>query len=198
MTDTPSTSHSALYRRILRRETHSPRSTLSIVLATILIVAFAWVATELVLSMLGQPALLVAPADMFRSALDLPAYPAGLVIAAGIVAAILGIVLIVLAIASGRRARHALDTGRSVTVVDDEVIASALARHASSAGRVDPDNTIVSVGKRSATVRLTPSSGTPVDEAAVAAAVSAELDAYRLTTSVRPRVVVDSTGRVGA
>ncbi len=187
-----------LYRRIARRETHSPRSLLAIVLAVLLIVTLAWLGTEIVLALLGAPALLVAPADMFTSAVNLVDAPVGVVAAAGIVVALIGLVLVITAIAPGRRARHLLPTGRTVVVVDNEVIASALARHASLAGNVDPDNATVSVTHRRADVHLTPTSGIPVDQAAVIDHVSRQLDSYRLTPAVTARVRIAENGRIGA
>lgn len=188
----------SLYTRILRRETHSSRSLLAIILAVILIVVFAWIGTEIVLALLGLPALLVAPADMFTSAVGLVNAPAESVATAGIVVALVGLLLIVAALTPGRRARHVLDTDRAATVVDNEVIASALARYSSSAGNVDPDNTTVSVSHRQADVRLTPTSGIPVDRETVTEAVTEQLDSYGLRPPVHPRVLLAAQGRVGA
>lgn len=193
-----STSTKALYARISRRETHSPRSLLAIVLAVVLIVVFAWVGTEVVIALLGLPALLVAPSDMFTSAIGLAEQPAGIVSAAGIVVALIGLVLIVLSLSPGRRARHVIDTERAATVVDNEVVASALARHASYAGNVDPDNTTVSVSHRRAVVHLTPTSGIPANRDDVAAAVSGQLDSYGLRPTVRAKVQIAEKAKVGA
>ncbi|CAD6008911.1 DUF6286 domain-containing protein [Agreia sp. COWG] len=191
-------STSSTYARITRRETHSPRSLLAIVLAVILIVVFAWVGTEIVFALLGLPALLVAPKDMFTSALGLVDAPAGIVVAAGIVAAVVGLILIIAALSPGRRARHVLATDRAAIVVDNEVIASALARHASYAGNVDPDNASVSVSHRRATVFLTPASGTPVDRDEVSKAVTRQLDSYGLKPGVRATVRIAEKAQVGA
>ncbi|SMG19455.1 DUF6286 domain-containing protein [Agreia pratensis] len=193
-----SSSNQALYARIARRETHSSRSMLAIVLAIILIVVFAWAGTEVVIALLGLPALLVAPSDMFASAVGLAEQPAALVATAGIVAAVAGLVLIITSLSPGRRARHLIDTERAVTVVDNEVIASALARHASYAGNVDPDNATVSVSHRLGVVDLTPASGIPADRDAVTRAVTEQLDSYGLRPTVRARVRIAEKGKVGA
>lgn len=193
-----STSTSALYARISRRETHSSRATLAIVLAVVLIVVFAWVGTEVVIALLGLPALLVAPSDMFKSAVGLAEQPAALVATAGIVVALIGLLLIIASLSPGRRARHVIDTERAVTVVDNEVIASALARHASYAGNVDPDNATVSVSHRRGVVDLTPTSGIPADHDAVTRAVDEQLESYGLRPSVSARVRIAEKGKVGA
>ena len=87
---------------------------------------------------------------------------------------------------------------RAAVVADDEVIASALARHAARAANTNPDNTLVSVSARQAIVRLTPTSGTPVQREAVADAVREQLAALELTTPVRCSVIIASSGKVGA
>ncbi|MCS5716384.1 DUF6286 domain-containing protein [Herbiconiux sp. CPCC 205716] len=191
-------STTSLRRRITRRELHSPRSTAAIVVAVLLILGLAWVGTEIVIALLGLPALLVAPADMFASAVNLPDAPAAIVVAAGAVVVVIGLVLVVLALAPGRRARHVLETERAATVVDSEVLASALARHASSAADVDPDHTSVSVSSRHAVVDLVPTTGIPVDRSAVSSAVERELAGYGLRRPVSSRVRVRESGKVGA
>lgn len=188
----------ATYQRIARRETHSPRSVLAIAVSVVVIVVCAWLIVELVLAMIGAPALLVAPADGIEALVDVPSYPVALVVAAGAVAVVIGLAVLVAALAAGRRARHVMDSERAVTVADNEVIASALARHAARSAGIDPDNTSVSVSHRRATVTLTPSSGTRVDREAVSEAVAAQLESYGLRPPVRSRVVVTENGRVGS
>ncbi|NQX26664.1 hypothetical protein HQQ81_04775 [Microbacteriaceae bacterium VKM Ac-2854] len=188
----------ALYKRLIRRETHSPKSVLAIVLASILILLCLWLGTELVLSLLGQPALLVAPADLLASVGLLDGVIPAVLAAIGIVVALIGLVLVIAAFSSGRRARHSIDTERVAIVVDNEVIASALARHASAAGNVSPDNARVSVSHRRAEVHLLPASGTKLDRDRVESAVDEQLTGYGLKPVVRSKVVVNESGRVGA
>jgi hypothetical protein len=187
------------YSRILRRETHSPRSAIAITLAVLLILVLAWIGTESVLALLGQPALLVAPVDALTAALALPtAIVPGALIAAGVVVALVGLLLVVLAILPGRRARHTAPVGRTAVVVDNTVVASALARTASGAANIDPDQVVVTVGHRSAIVSVRPTSGFAVDEAAVTSAVRAQLELFDLTPALRVSVVINKKGVVGA
>lgn len=188
----------ALYRRITRRETHSPRSTLAIALAVIVILACLFAGTEIVLALASQPPLLATPRTVVDFLVDVPQYSATTVIAVGVLAAIVGLVLVIAAILPGRTARHVVATDRSAAIVDNEVIASALARHAALAGNVDPDSVRVSVSHREAVVRVTPVSGLPVDRASVIAAVDRQLHGYGLRRSIRSTVVVSQSGKVGA
>ena len=189
----------ALYRRISRRETRSPRSTLAIVVAIILIALFAWAGTEIILRLVSQPPLLVSMPALATWIVHLSSsYPFALIILIGIVIAVVGLILMVVSITAGRLARHQVTSERSAVIVDNEVIASALARHAAFAGNVDPDNVRVSVSHRTAVVRLTPASGIPVSKSEVEDAVAKQLDSYNLTPTVRSKVIIDHSGRIGS
>lgn len=186
------------YRRILRRETHSPRSALAIAVAVALILLCLYCGVEIVLMMLGRRALLAAPQDMLATVGKLGTAPTDGPLITGIVLAVLGLLLLIVALMPGRRARHRLPSDRAAIVVDDEVIASALARRAAYAGDTSPDNTVVSVSARRATVRLTPTSGIPVDRQVVTEAVRDELAGFELAPPVRAAVVIARSGTVGA
>jgi hypothetical protein len=184
--------------RLVRRETHSPRSAAAITLAVVLILVLAWLGTEVVLQLIGAPALLAAPSDMIAFVVDAQAQNTALFGIAGILVAVVGLILLVTGLAPGRRARHELPARRGSVVVDNEVIASAIARTASRAAGVDPDNCTVSVSHRRAEIQLMPTSGSPVDEAAVLSAVIAHLERLDLTPPVSARLIVSSHAKVGA
>ena len=186
-----------MYSRIKRRETTSPRATLAIILAVIIILAIAYAVTETILFLTGQPQLLASPEQMGTAVVGLSSYTPWIVIASGVVAALIGLLLIIAAFRAGRRPRHVLDTDRVVTVVDDEVIASALARSAAFQSSIDPDNARVEVSRRRAVIRLTPASGSSVDSQPVTQTATQQLDGYGLSPKVKPRVVIEK-GKVGA
>lgn len=186
------------YRRVLRREMHSPRSVLAIAVSVVVIALCAFVGAEIILSMLNQKALVAAPADMLATVGTLGSAPVALPIGIGVILMIIGLLLVIAALTPGRRARHQLVASRAAVVADNEVIASALARHAARAANTHPDNTLVSVSARQAIVRLTPTSGTPVQRDAVVDAVREQLEALELTPPVRCSVVIASTGKLGS
>lgn len=191
--------HPTLYRRVLRRETHSPRAALAVFAAVLLILAFAWMATESVLELLGRPPLLVSPGEALLAVISLPtAVITPAIVGAGVVATIIGLIFVAYAVLPGRRARHTGVVGRTAVVVDNAVIASALARTASNAANIDPDQVVVSIGHRTAEIRVRPSSGFSVDEAAIVSAVEQQLDDFELTPSIRSKVTIDRKGVVGA
>lgn len=191
------TTDTRLRSRVLRRELHSSKAAPAITFAILAILALAWLGTESVLAALGRPALLLSPKAMAADVRGLPGVPAAILIAAGVVLALIGLILVVAALSPGRRGRRIIGAGDTAAVVDDEVVGSALVRTASGAAGISPDRAVASVGRRSATVRLTPVSGVPIDRAAVLRDVQAEADRFGLTPTIRTKVVIDRRGKVG-
>ncbi len=187
-----------IYPRIERRETHSPRSVSAIVLAVVLVVALAYLATEILLAALGAHALLLSPAAMVRDIAALPSASSAAVGIVGGAAALVGLVLLVAAVTPGRRARHVQRSERAVVVIDDEVIASALVRAAADVSSLDPDRAVGIVGRRRAQVRITPSSGRRIDRDAVAEVVRDRIAAWGLVPALTPTITVERTGKVGS
>lgn len=178
-------------RRVVRRETHSPRTVAMFVAVVLLILALAYVGLEIVLSLAAQPALLVGPAAAAGWLVGLPTFPAGLVIAGSIALALIGLVFIVLAVTPGRLSKHTIEAGDRAVVVDNGVIASALAQHLADETGIARDDITVGVGHRSVDVTMRPGAGIPLDRADVQSAAETELQTYRLTRTVRTRVRID-------
>jgi hypothetical protein len=189
-----------LYRRVLRRELHSSRSGSAIVVLVLLTLVVGYVGVEAVYAALGRPALLFSPVDVLAtlsSSVD-DGGTSGLVLGAGVVAAIVGLVLVALAVTAGRRGRHTIDDDRVAVVVDDRVIASSLARTARVSGRLSDQQVSAWVSRRRAQVDLTPASGLSVDEHAVEVAARTELESVAYRPALTARVRTTDTGRVGA
>ncbi|MFD1721316.1 hypothetical protein [Amnibacterium endophyticum] len=185
------------YGRIRRRETHASRSTSAVVVAIVLIAALAWLVVEIVLAAAGQQPLLLSPAGMVEGIAALGGVPVGWLWGAGAVLAVLGLVLLGLGLGRGRRPRHVLPNDRAVVVVDDEVIASALVRAAADADGIDPDRAVSSISRRTAVVRVTPTSGVPVQRDRIAEALGERLQQWGLAPSLRSRVQIQKA-KVGA
>lgn len=163
-------------QRALRRETHSPRSALSVVAAVAVAAGALYCLLEFTLAALGQPSWLVHPleAGAWLAALPGPYSPL-LLGAAGVVLALLGLIFLGNGLLPGRRARHVVSDPRVAIVVDDEVVASALARCARMAAGVTREQVMVVVSARVVQVNIRPTSGIRLSEAAIQAAVEAEL-----------------------
>ena len=189
----------APYARIIRRETHSPRTVTTIVLAVVIALACVYAGTELVLRMLGQPPLLVTPEAALDWVAALPTLqPLSAISAGGIVLALIGLLLMLHAIRSGRLARHQMvHEGRAV-IVDNGVLASSIARTVALVAGIPQSQALVSVSHRRVIVDVTPTSGIPVDEAEIRAAVADEIASYDLRPPVRHTVRINTTGAVGS
>ena len=185
-------------RRLVRRETHSSRAAPSIAAAAVLAAVFLWLALESVLELLGGNALLAGPGQLGRWLAGVPAatLPAGLV-AAGAGLAFLGVLVLSTALRGGRRPRRPLHSERSAVVVDDEVIAAAVSARARLAAGLAPGQVTTTVGHRSVHVRVRPTSGLPVDGAAISSAVESELAGYAMDRRLAPRVTISREGVLG-
>ncbi|PZT96948.1 alkaline shock response membrane anchor protein AmaP [Microbacterium kunmingense] len=179
------------FKRVLRRESHSPRTVAMIVAVVLMIVVLAYLGTEIVLYLLAQPALLLGPAAQAGFLIGLPTErPGWLVVLAGVVLAIVGFVFLFLALAPGKLPKHRMRFGERAVLVDNGVIASALAQHLSEETGLSRDDITVGVSHRTADVTLRPGLGIPLDEAPLKNIVQTELDSYELTPSIKSRVRV--------
>jgi hypothetical protein len=188
--------------RILQRETHSSRAVVATVAAVLVIALAAYGLLEAAVHAIGQPAWLIEPQVAAERLVALPAGISPLLLGAiGAVLAMIGLVFFLNGVLPGRRARHLLRGGpdtAGTALVDDEVIASSLARRARLAANVAPEQVMVIVSQRQTEVNVRPTSGVPVDREAVLAAVRSELDAMALDPSPEVRVNVAPSGVIGA
>lgn len=182
----------SVLRTVVRRETHSPRTVAMLVVVVLLVLAAAYAAVEIVLSLVGRPPLLVAPGAAFDALAALPTavVPAAL-IAAGAVLAIVGLIVFIIAVAPGRLSKHEMTWGERAVVVDNGVVASALAQHLTTESGISRDNVVVGVAHRTVDVTVRPPMGIPVDKDRVRQIVEDEVASYRLTPSVRTIVRVE-------
>ena len=181
-------------RRVVRRETHSPRSVAFAVVVLLTIVACLYLAVETVLSLASQPALLIRPIDALAWLAALPTdVPVGAVIAGGLAVAVVGAWLILLAVSPGRLSKHEMDAGGRAALVDNGVLAAAIAQRVSDETGLARDRVTVGVAHRSVDVSVKPGAGIPVDRAQVNAVAEAELSGFKLTRPLRTRVRVERT-----
>ena len=189
--------------RILRRETRSTRAAVATAAAVLVIVLAAYGLLEAGVHAVGQPAWLIEPHVAAERLVALPAgIPPLLLGAIGAVLAMVGLVFLLNGVLPGRRARHRMGGGPGAAapavVVDDEVIASSLARRARLAANVTPEQVMVVVSRRQVMVNVRPTSGVPVNQDSVLAAVRSEVDAMALEPPPEVRVNVATSGVIGA
>ncbi|WP_136586297.1 DUF6286 domain-containing protein [Microbacterium hydrothermale] len=185
MTDT-------VLRTVVRRETHSPRTVAMLVVVVLLLLALAYAAVEIILNLTGAQPLLVSPGEALNAVVAAPTalMPVAFIIG-GVVLAILGLVVLVLALKPGRLSRHEMEWGERAVVVDNGVVASALAQHLSNESGIARDDIVVGVAHRAVDVTVRPPVGIPVDEAQLRRIVDEEVAAYKLTPAVRTHLRVE-------
>ncbi|WP_166187811.1 DUF6286 domain-containing protein [Paenarthrobacter ureafaciens] len=195
----PVAGEDARMSQILRRETHSSRAGASGIAAVLVILLCVYALLEAGVRAVGQPPWLVDPGTAAERIIALPAGISPLLLGAGgAVVAMVGLYFFLHAVLPGRRARHLLRDPRIAVVVDDEVLASALARRARLAANVTQEQVMVVVSQRLVVVNVRPTSGSRVSEEAVLAAVQAELEEMSPVPMPAVRVNLGTSGVIGA
>lgn len=187
---------SALLQRVVRRETHSPRTVASVVILAVIVLTAIYLGVEIILHLLGLRPLLVAPGSALAWPLGLPGHPKGMVVTGGVLAAVAGVVLVGLALSPGRRAKHELGASSYPVIVDNGVIASAIAERVRRELDLSRGSVIVGIGHRSADITVRPEPGQTVEPSQVRAAAESELSVYQLTprVNVRARILRPADG----
>lgn len=183
---------SPAFRRVLRRETHSPRTVAMIIAVVLLLVVLIYIGTEIVLFLLAQPALLLGPAAAATWLIGLPtAQPGWLVAVFGVVIAVLGVIFVFLALAPGRLSKHQMQHENRAVLVDNGVIAASVAQHLSDETGIAREDITVGVSHRTVDVTVRPAVGVPLDKGPIQQLAATEVDSYQLTPKVKTRVRVE-------
>lgn len=185
-------------QRVLRRESHSGRSGMSVAAAVVVALVAVYALLELVLAGIGQPPWLSDPGDSARWLAELPGtISPALLGAAGVLLALLGLICLGHGVLPGRRARHVIADPRVAIVVDDEVMASALAKCARVAAGVTREQVMVVVSARNVQVFIRPTSGIPLSESNIKAAVETELATMALDPVPAVSIKLAESGVIG-
>lgn len=181
---------SAVLKRVVRRETHSPRTVSTVIVLALVVVAAIYVGVEIVLHLLGVGPFLVAPGAALTWLQELPDQHQGLVVAGGLLVAVAGVVLVWFALGAGRRPKHELGSSSYAVLVDNGVIASSVAERVRRELDLSKGAVVVGVGHRSADITVRPEPGQPVDRRHARAVAESELVGYQLSPRVRVRARV--------
>lgn len=188
----------AFHESLVRRELHNSRAAASIAAAFLFAALGLYALLEVVLKALGEPPWLVEAEGLAAWLHRLPDLASPLVLgASGALVLLAGLLFFLQGVLPGRLHRHLLPNSRGIVVVDDEVIAAALARRARAAANVSREQVLATVSRTLVEVQLRPTSGMPVSAEAVQAAVEDELLRTGLDPVPQVRVRVSSSGVVG-
>ncbi len=189
---------STFIRQAVRRETRSARSGLSVSAAIVIALVAVYALLEMLLAVVGQPPWLLKPTAAAAWLAALPgSYPPILLGAAGVLMALVGLVFLGNGLLPGRRARHVIAHPRVAIVVDNVVIASALAKCARMAAGVTREQVVVVVSARLVQVNIRPTSGIRISEGDIKAAVESQLEAMALDPALTVTVKLADSGAIG-
>lgn len=183
-------SETTAYRTLLRGHRRSGRTLATSVLAFVLTLVLVAVLVAVVWSAI-DPSTGTVIRERLHDSWSLVRTSSWFVVG-GVAAVVAGLWLVVLAVSPGRRHRRSRMTDRNAFVVDDTVLADAIAENVARACGLDRRQVGAVVGKRSASVSVTPTSGVTVDREAAQQAAS---DLVReLGFELRVRVDLRSSG----
>lgn len=181
----------SVLRRVVRRETHSPRTVATVIVLVLVALAAIYAGIEIVLHLLGLAPLLVTPGAALAWVAAMPeAIPQALVVAGGAAAMLIGAVLVWLALSPGRRSKHELGAAPHAVLVDNGVIASSVAEQVRRELDLSRGAVIVGVGHKTADVTVRPEPGQPMEKSHARSVAEAELASYDLSPRVKVRARV--------
>ncbi|WP_285138357.1 DNA/RNA endonuclease G [Microbacterium sp. lyk4-40-TSB-66] len=183
----------SVLRTVVRRETHSPRTAAMLVVVVLLLLVLAYAAVEIILNLVGAQPLLVAPGEALNAVVAAPTalMPVAFIVG-GVVLALVGLVVLILAFAPGRLSKHEIPRGvNRAVVVDNGVIAAALAQHLSNESGIARDDIVVGVAHRTVDIAVRPPVGIPVDHAALKRIIEDEIAQYELVPRVTTHLKVE-------
>ncbi|MCW2131011.1 hypothetical protein [Arthrobacter sp. VKM Ac-2550] len=184
--------------RLALRETRSSRAPAAIIAAVLVSLICLYVLLEAALKAIGQPAWLLEPRDFAAWLNQLPRNVPTLILGtSGVLILFAGLFFFLHGVLPGRLHRHVLPSRRGIAVVDDEVLASSLARRARTRANVTEEQVLVTVSRTLVEVQLRPTSGIPVEESAIQSAVEDELLHSHIDPMPEVRVRVSTSGVVG-
>ncbi|TPW71680.1 hypothetical protein [Schumannella sp. 10F1B-5-1] len=189
---------------LARRELNRSRSVAASLGLIVLALVAASIGTECVLALAGLPPLLLSPADAVDGwiaagvtsglAVDGDDFATlALLVAAGALA-VLGLIALIAALVPARRPRHRLRDARTVLLVDDDVLASAVSRHVARTSGVAAEQVRTAVGRRVLATRVRPTSGHPLVAAELEADSADYVRGLDLAPAARARVAVAASG----
>jgi len=184
---------------VTRRELTPSRSLAALLAGVLIILLCVYLMLESVLALFRLPGWLIDPDRALDWIASLPqGGPAPVLALGGAVVAMVGLFFLLGGLFPGRRARHSMPHPGLAVVVDDEVVASTLARRARLAANVSSAQVMVTVAQSQVVVNVRPTSGLRVIPEAVQQAVTDELESMVLEPRPTVTVNIASTGVVGA
>ena len=171
---------------MLRREARSSRPAVAIGLASVIIAGCLYAGIELVLELTGRPPLLAAPSDVVGTVNQVNQIAPAILVTFGVLVAVTGLVLVLVALLPGRRTRQEADSEQAAA----EEIEAASPTRKDAATRLRLASVDDPGSRQNATVRLTPVSGVVPNRFTAAKAIAEAIAYDALRPALEPTVVV--------
>ncbi|SJN10793.1 conserved hypothetical protein [Leucobacter sp. 7(1)] len=171
---------SAVYRRVLRRETHASRTAPAVAVVSVLLVGILGAVAAVVWGSFDARI-----RDGLATTLQELRLAPALALAAGIAILLLGLLLLGAGVLPGRNSRRQRTSARIGVLCDATVLANAVADGVAMRCGIGRGQVSVNVGTRAVAVRITPTSGVPQDPRSVTRAAEAVLRDAGFPASVR-------------
>ncbi|MBV7363185.1 hypothetical protein KRX54_01885 [Actinomycetaceae bacterium TAE3-ERU4] len=178
-----------------RRATHSSRAISAIFVSLLVLAASVYLTTEVILHLLGRPALLLSPKEYATSLVNLPdlfIYP--WLAVGGIVAALIGLILIIKAVFPGSLGRHRIRSERTAFILDDKALASGISASLRQVAGLGPGQVSTSVDRHNVIASVTPHAGRDLDRDLLERTLREEVSKLSLTPSLKTKLVVINSG----
>lgn len=183
---------------IRQRELTSGRSPAAIMLASLVILGCGYALFEAVLKALGQDPLIAIPETWWLWISALPENSnSAILVLAGLAGVLVGALFLSLAVRRGRLARHSMGCEDAVLLMDDQVLAAALARRARLEAAVGPGQVLVVVNRDRVDVQVHPTSGTPISPSRVLSGLEDELRINAVEPRPQLNVRIAERGVIG-
>lgn len=183
-----------LVRYMNRRSTHSSRALITVIALLLFMAAAIFLVVERIIQLSGYRAIF-APRDVVWVMTEgIHTFPDWTVWVASAVAIVLGLLLLGKAVASGWLKRHALLDNRLSIVADDAVIASGMSRRIRRHAQLQRGQVRTRVERKRITVKVTPTSGLPLDLADLMNVANEEVTAYQPKPRLKVRVQIAPQG----
>ncbi|RRD60474.1 hypothetical protein [Leucobacter sp. OH1287] len=187
---------SRLYRRLLRRETHSSRAAVTVVVASLLIIAAIYLCVEIILHVAGRDPLALIMPEVIKTVLNPSEVKQVWLGVFAAVTVLLGLFLVFVALRSGRRGKHGRVSDRTLLIIDDRVLASSEAANLARVAGLPSQQVRVAVDKHSVTGYLTPFSGVELTKQEPRNALRSELDQLSLHPKLTGKVKISRQGAI--
>lgn len=183
-----------IVRYMNRRSTHSSRAVITVISLLIAIAAAIFLVVERIVDLSGHHAIFTPRnlLDVFTQGIY--KFPQWTVWLGAGIAIVLGLLLLGKALFPGSLRRHAIADERISVIADDAAIAAGISRRIREFAGLQRGQVRTGVERKRITVKITPTSGNPLNLEELLRVANAEVDSYQPLPRPKVRVKISQQG----